>query len=50
MPILVEKLKTGNPTIYTREYNKNIGSIDLDIRALKDEDYQEIINKLKEVL
>lgn len=50
MPSLVAYLKKASPAVYTRDYNQNIGMIDFDIRAIKDEEFKLIIKKIKEAL
>lgn len=47
---LVDKLKLGNPAIYTREYRSNEGIIEFDIRAVESDEMNEIIHRLKEIL
>lgn len=45
-----EKLKDGYPAIYTREYNKNNGLLDIDIRSLTEEDMLTIINCIRNII
>src|SRR5699024_5516458 len=37
---IVEKLKLGDPAIYTREYRMNNGIIEFDVRAVNEEEIQ----------
>lgn len=45
---LVEKLKQGNPAIYTREYEMNNGIIEFDIRAVTELELVKIAKRVKE--
>ncbi|MBM6615288.1 DgaE family pyridoxal phosphate-dependent ammonia lyase [Desemzia sp. RIT804] len=47
---IIEKLKTGNPAVYTREYQANNGIIEFDIRAVNQNEMKQIWHRLKEIM
>lgn len=47
---IVEKLKLGQPVIYTREYRVNNGIIEFDVRAVNEEEIQLVYERLKEII
>lgn len=47
---VIKELKENNPAIYTREYRANEGIIEFDIRAVNDDEMNEIVNRLKEIM
>ncbi|MFC6465253.1 DgaE family pyridoxal phosphate-dependent ammonia lyase [Marinilactibacillus sp. GCM10026970] len=47
---LVDKLKQGDPAIYTRDYQKNNGIIEFDVRAVSLEDMQDIMDRMKALM
>lgn len=47
---LVEKMKSGNPAIYTREYEVNNGIIEFDIRAVNENEMTQIISQIKDLI
>lgn len=47
---IVEKLKLGQPAIYTREYRVNNGIIEFDVRAVNEEEIQLVYERLKEII
>lgn len=47
---VIDKLKSGNPAIYTREYRSNEGIIEFDIRAVNEDEMDVIIDKLNDIL
>ena len=47
---IVEKLKLGDPAIYTREYRMNNGIIEFDVRAVNEEEIQLIYERMKEII
>lgn len=47
---VVEALKQGNTKIYTRDYRKNEGIIELDIRDINQEEMKVIVERIKEEL
>lgn len=47
---VVESLKQGNPSIYTREHQVNNGIVEFDIRAINSEEMHKIVNRLREIL
>lgn len=47
---IVEKLKQGQPAIYTREYRVNNGIIEFDVRAMNEEEIQLVYKRLKEIV
>ena len=47
---VVEKLKLGQPAIYTREYQVNNGIIEFDVRAVNEKEIQLIYERMKEIL
>ena len=46
----VEKLKKTEPAIFTRDYRKNEGIIELDIRSINSEDMKIILNTFQRLL
>jgi len=47
---IVERLKNGQPAIYTREYRVNNDIIELDVRAVNESGIQLISEQMKEIL
>ncbi|WP_440896582.1 DgaE family pyridoxal phosphate-dependent ammonia lyase [Amphibacillus sp. Q70] len=47
---VIEELKQGNPSIYTREHQVNNGIIEFDIRAVDSEEMDKIKHRLEEIL
>ncbi|MEC6746946.1 DgaE family pyridoxal phosphate-dependent ammonia lyase [Marinilactibacillus sp. XAAS-LB27] len=47
---LVEELKQGDPAIYTRDYQKNNGIVEFDVRAVSSEDMQDIMVRMKALM
>ncbi|MDO4605441.1 MAG: PLP-dependent transferase, partial [Helcococcus sp.] len=47
---VVKELKAADPAVYTREYRANEGIIEFDIRAVDEDEMDQIINRLKEIL
>lgn len=47
---VIEKLKEGQLAIYTREYRGNNGIIEFDIRAVNEQEMQQIVTRLAEIL
>ena len=47
---VIEKLKSGAPAIYTREYQANNGIIEFDIRAVNQQEMKQIWYRLKEIM
>jgi L-seryl-tRNA(Ser) seleniumtransferase len=47
---IVEKLKLGQPAIYTREYRVNNGIVEFDVRAVNEEEIQLVYERLKEII
>ena len=47
---VAEKMKHQNPAIYTREYQKNNGILEFDIRAVNADEMQEIVAGIKEIM
>lgn len=47
---LVEKMKKGTPSIYTREYEVNKGIIEFDVRDVTETELEEIASIIKKIL
>lgn len=47
---VAEKMNQQNPAIYTREYQKNNGILEFDIRAVNAAEMQEIVVGIKEIM
>lgn len=47
---IVEELKSGEVAIYTRDYQANVGKIEIDIRDVTKQELEEIYERIKQII
>lgn len=46
---VIQRLKQGNPAVYTREYQANNGIIEFDVRSVNENELQKIVKQLAHI-